>query len=363
MSGGHAELAEQKISYPSFRMAPPYHDVVFGEGPTAGNVQVLQDLWHAATTIQQTPPLRLQKEMLAWVSQLVTTFKSQLSTYTPFQAITGVTSLANIGYRDLSLFDSLHNHIKGRGLEISVPILADLAWSCGRLAIQDGALLDSIKKMALSKQRAARMRDIDNPRGFISFKERALIAWGGAVACSEDKRQDFVKQFAHPQDLEGTSAALNHWHLMYQSLVIAGILDGSEQFEQLQQLEERRDGDEERLINKFEMSVLNAALNLIGEDRCTYHVHERVAGVEADLLIRAPEGMVVIESDGQAFHRLIGPDGDIPQGKDQGQDIFFRKLGVKAVIHVGSQEWNPLWGEDILREKIEHHAPFLLNRP
>jgi hypothetical protein len=337
--------------------------VVLGEGATANNVQVLEDLWHTATIIQQTPPLRLQKEILTRVSELATRFESQLCAYTPFQAITGATSLANIGYRDLSLFNSLHNHIKGRGLEISVPTLADLAWSCGKLAIQDGALLDTIKKMALSKQRLARMHDRENPRSVISFKERALITWGAAVACSEDKRQDFVKQFVHPQDLEGSSVPLNYWHMMYQSLVIAGILDGSEQFDQLQQLEERRDGNEERLINKFEMAVLHAALNLVGEDRCTYHIHERIAGVEADLLIRAPEGMVVIESDGEAFHRLIGPDGGVLQGKDQGQDIFFRKLGVKAVIHVGSQEWDPLWGEDILREKIQTHAPFLFNRP
>jgi hypothetical protein len=71
----------------------------------------------------------------------------------------------------------------------------------------------------------------------------------------------------------------------------------------------------------------------------------------------------VIESDGEAFHRLIGPDGGVLQGKDQGQDIFFSKLGIDAVIHVGSWEWDSLWGEEILREKIANAAPFLLNRP
>lgn len=341
---------------------PAAHSDPFFVGVKIG---VLQDLWNTANLVHETPMLRLDSEMIAHVSTLATIFKHQLVNYSPYQAVAGVTSLANIGYRDLSLFHSLHDHIKGRGVEMSVPTLVDLAWSCGKLAIRDGALFDTIKKMALSKQRAAYMHHPENPRSAMSSKDRALIAWGGAVGCPEDKRQNFVKQFVHPQDLEDSSVPLNHWHLMYQSLVISGLLDGSESFDQLQLLQERSDERyEERIVNKFEGAVLNATLNVIGQPKdLSYHVHERIAGVEADLVIRAPEGMVVIESDGEAFHRLIGPDGGMLQGKDQGQDIFFSRLGVKAVIHIGSHEWDSTWGEDILREKIKAHAPFLLNRP
>lgn len=355
-----AGVVETGVASPALIMPPIRREVVFGEGPTERNVQMLERLWWIAGRIQETPTLRLQQETLAEVSDLVSAFKSQLASYTPFQAITGLTSLATIGYRDVGLFKQLHDQLKGREVELSPPALADLAWSCGRLAVKDGAILDTVKKMALRKERAARMHEREHPRSVISFKERALIAWGAAVACPEGKRQDFVKQFAHPQDLEGSSVSLNYWHLMYQALVIAGILDDKEQFDQLQQIEDRR---EERLLNQFEAAVLHSAMSLLGEDRCDYHIHERIGGVEADLVIRTPQGAVVIESDGEAFHRLIGPDGGVLQGKDQGQDIFFSKLGIDAVIHVGSWEWDSLWGEEILREKIENAAPFLLNRP
>jgi len=271
-----------------------------------------------------------------------------------------VTSLANIGYRDLDLFKRLHEHLKGKVSELSAISIADVAWSCGRLVVQDMALLDTLKKMALRKVRTARVSDRENTRGVIPFKERALMSWGFAVACPENKGQEFVKQIAHPLDLERTSVSLNHWHLMYQALVITDILEGKEQFPQLKRIEERTG---ERVLNQFEMSVMHSAMNLLGEDRCTYHIHERMAGVEADLVIRAPEGAVIIESDGEAFHRLIGPDGGLLQGKDHGQDLFFKKLGVKAVIHVGSKDWQPISGEDILREKILMAAPFLLDRP
>jgi hypothetical protein len=271
-----------------------------------------------------------------------------------------VTSLANIGYRDLDLFKRLHRHLKGKVSELSSISIADVAWSCGRLVVQDTELLDTLKKMALRKERVARVSDREYTRAAIPFKERALMSWGFAVACPENKGQEFVKQFAHPFDLERTSGSLNDWHLMYQALVITDILEGKEQFPQLKRIEERTD---KRALNQFEMSVMNSAMRLLGEDRCTYHIHERMGGVEADLVIRAPEGMVIIESDGEAFHRLIGPDGGLLQGKDHGQDLFFKKLGVKAVIHVGSKDWQPISGEDILREKILMAAPFLLDRP
>ena len=344
-----------ELSMPDFR-----RDGIFAQGPKESVARLLGDLWQISLKIHNDPTLRLQTDTLITLRNIAQEFKNDLSTYTPFQAVRGVTSLANIGYRDLDLFKRLHEHLKGKVSELSVISIADVAWSCGRLMVQDMALLDTLKKMALRKVRVARVSDRENTRGVIPFKERALMSWGFAVACPENKGEEFVKQFAHPLDLERSSVSLNHWHLMYQALVMTELLEGKEQFQQLKQIEERTD---ERPLNQFEMSVLHSAMSLLGEERCTYHIHERIAGVEADLVIRAPEGAVIIESDGEAFHRLIGPDGGVLQGKDKGQDLFFKKLGVKAVIHVGSQEWDPIWGEDILRQKIATAAPFLLNRP
>ena len=350
-----AGATNSELRVPDFRQ-----DGILEKGPKGDAARLLGDLWHISRAIHDDPTLRLHTATLAMLESVTHDFKSELSTYTPLQAVRGVTSLANIGYRDLDLFKRLHEHLRGKVSELSAIAIADVAWSCGRLVVQDMPLLDTLKKMALRKVRTARVSDRENTRGVISFKERALMSWGFAVACQEDKGQDFVKQFAHPMDLERSSGSLNHWHLMYQALVITDILEGKEQFPQLKSIEARTD---DRALNHFEMSVLHSAMSLLGEDRCTYHIHERMAGVEADLVIRAPEGSVIIESDGEAFHRLIGPDGGVPQGKDRGQDLFFKKLGVKAVIHVGSKEWDPRWGEDILRQKIATSASFLLDRP
>ena len=324
------------------------------------SLRLLVDLRNAASDIQRDPKLRLNSDVLAAVSEHATTFKARIKDYSPYHAILGVTSLAMIGYRDEDLFRRIHNRVKAGADTLSGSSIADLVWSCGALMIHEPALLETLKKSALRKERVARMTDLDNPRNVIPFKERALLAWGFAAACPENNRQSYVKQIAHPQDLNREGAHFNHWHLMYQALVIAGLVDSKDSFPQLQSSDQQQD---ERAPNSFETSVLNSAMTLLGEHRYPYYVREQLGGVETDLMIVTPHGNVVIEADGEAFHRLIGPDGGMLRGKDQAQDRFLTKFGVKGVIHVGSWEWNPLHGEEILRHKINEVAPFLLDRP
>lgn len=233
-------------------------------------------------------------------------------------------------------------------------------WSCGTLRIHEPALLNTLKKAGLQKERAARKSERVDPRSAITFKERALLAWGFAAACPESDRDGCVRQFANPQDLDRAGVYLNHWHLMYQGLVISGMVDAKDEFANLQRIEERI---QKREPNDFEDSVVSSTRNLLREDRCLYHSNKSICGVEVDLLIESEHGSVIIEADGEAYHRLIGPDGGILRGKDRAQDVFFEKLGVKAVIHVGSWEWDSVWGEEIIREKVREKAPFLLDRP
>jgi len=302
----------------------------------------------------------MNSEVLAAVGRSASDFKNRLEEYTVYQAALGITSLANIGYRDVDLFRRLNALLRERAELLPAAAIADLVWSCGTLMIREPALLHRLKKAGLQKERMAQLSDRDDPRSAVTFKERALLAWGFAAACSENERAGSVRQFAHPQDLERAGVYLNHWHLMYQGLVISGMVDAKDQFANLQRIEERV---EDRQLNNFEAAVLSSTMNLLGDERCAYHIHKSICGVEADLLIESKHGNVIIEADGEAYHRLIGPDGGMLRGKDQAQDVFFEKLGVKAVVHVGSWEWDPVWGEDIIREKIKVTAPFLLNRP
>lgn len=323
-------------------------------------LELLGTLWDIAAKVQWDPLQRMNPEVLETVRGSASAFRNRLQEYSTYQAVLGVTSLANIGYRDLDVFRQLHTMLRERTEILPTAAIADVVWSCGTLRIHEPALLNTLKKAGLQKERAARKSERVDPRSAITFKERALLAWGFAAACPESDRDGCVRQFAHPQDLGRAGVYLNHWHLMYQGLVISGMVDAKDQFANLQRIEERV---EERHLNNFEASVLSSTMDLLGEDRCSYHIHKSICGVEADLLIESKYGNVIIEADGEAYHRLIGPDGGMLRGKDKAQDAFFEKLGVKAVIHVGSWEWDPVWGEDIIREKIKVAAPFLLNRP
>jgi hypothetical protein len=72
-----------------------------------------------------------------------------------------------------------------------------------------------------------------------------------------------------------------------------------------------------------------------------------VGGFETDFVVDFGHRRLIIELDGAA-HFLTGPDGGMLQGRDEFQDIVFRRLGYE-VIHVpfhSREQWQKNGGLD-----------------
>ena len=98
-------------------------------------------------------------------------------------------------------------------------------------------------------------------------------------------------------------------------------------------------------LYQHEIDFMRELPALIGVPAKSIFSQVIVGGFETDFVVDFGHRRLIIELDGAA-HFLTGPDGGMLQGRDEFQDIVFRRLGYE-VIHVpfhSREQWHTKGG-------------------
>jgi len=232
--------------------------------------------------------------------------------------------------------------------------LSSLAWSFGALRFRDDALLD-----AIAKQTIATIRNFDN-QGLanIAWAMTSLSRRDDALAnaiCSEVSRRGqtfslrersalaWAFSLYHPEQVAAIypSAYLSreqephHWIQGYIALLVAGEINPHECAPFAAKLSKVNNHPP---TNDFERAVGDILQTIFPSPEFTVTPHQIVATIATDFVITGRNKRLIIECDGEFYHRLAGPNGGAPKGADLIQDKLFKRLGYE-VFHLPQRDF------------------------
>lgn len=225
-------------------------------------------------------------------------------------------SFAVLRWRDEELFGKIAEAARDALPRFPGISLSSLAWSFANVAIADRALFEAI---------ASKVR----PGGPLERMRSGRIAWSMAVVAP-----DLLPSCFSREDLHQTGNVAE-WHQYYQALLVSGEVSPLERFPRMTEADNRQT---ERPANNFESDVhrvLRERLRILPQ---RIDAGRLVAGIETDFIIRTEGRPVVVECDGDAYHRTQGPDGGTSTGADILQDRLLERCGY-VVFHVSSSDF------------------------
>lgn len=221
------------------------------------------------------------------------------------------------GYRDERLFNQLAGKVSFLMPVFSTNQLAEVAMGFGRLAISNTAIMKRVASEILSDARS---------KG-LSSKAVVKLAWAIA-ACDEDPGavRDYMVQHAYRftslspgsnnqyvQALLALDAACDHAEIVARARTPSIMAKGHR--------------------GRFESAVMDLLVKECGVRVEDIKRSAVIAGIESDFLVTAGGRRLLIECDGDTYHRTWGPDGGTVLGKDLVQDRARERLGY-TIIHV-----------------------------
>jgi hypothetical protein len=139
------------------------------------------------------------------------------------------------------------------------------------------------------------------------------------------------------------------WLQVYQELVVAGELEPSERFEQLERIVAGYKAEQQ---NAFERGVQGWIESTFGSVLEQVETHKIIGGIATDLLLTYKGIRMIVECDGDAYHLLSGPDGGRIPGKDIIQARLFERFGYE-VVHVRDSDFRTPLGKDKLAQELQ----------
>lgn len=224
---------------------------------------------------------------------------------------------ATIKYRDVELFSAIAEQmVRGRpGQPLNRQDLSNTAWAFATLNVQHEDLLQYITRLARDESAELQLE----PR------DRANIAWSLAIL-----NPSLVRHVCSAQDLAGFPYP-PQWRQVYHALLVAGLISPQESHPRLEAAMSFHDEHPPQSFERMLYADLQTELDLSSEE---LELQVWVAGCECDIRI----GKVLIECDGDQFHRSWGPDGDVALGPDVIQDEIASQFGYR-VVHVRDSEY------------------------
>ncbi len=124
------------------------------------------------------------------------------------------------------------------------------------------------------------------------------------------------------------------WLQVYHALLVAKMIEPSEEFEMLETIIA---GYQMKELNTFEVSVYEWL-----QKTCGFSAHETesqrvIAGIATDFVITRGERRIVVGCDGDRYHLSTGPDGGQVLGRDSIQDSISAIYGYE-VVHIRDSE-------------------------
>ena len=221
------------------------------------------------------------------------------------------------GYRDERLFNQLAAKVAFLMPVFSTNQLAEVAMGFGRLAIPNTEIMKRLANEIMSDAR----------RKGLSSKAVVKLAWAIA-ACDEDPGavRDYMVQ--HAERFKSLSPAYSNQSIQA-LLAIDAACDHAGLLASLRSasvIAKGRSGGFEHAVVDLLVKECGVRIENIKRSRL-------IAGIESDLLVRVGGRNVIIECDGDAYHRTWGPDGGTVPGKDLVQDRARQRLGY-TIVHV-----------------------------
>jgi hypothetical protein len=241
--------------------------------------------------------------------------------------------LARLRYRDVSFFNAVAGEAVSRlrspdaGQRCSLQDVCMLAWSFATLNVPSDELCQEIADFAGRNGKSWSLRD------------RIQLGWCFAIL-----KPDLVGRVITERSL-GLIREEDEWRQAYHSLLGGGLVSCKEKFGMLDHLRSRLS---ENISSRFEQEIFE---ELVGRLGLPDHLIERnvlVAGVPVDMVI----GRLIVECDGDKWHRSEGPDGDALLGRDALQDRLFRAAGYE-IIHLRNEQYHSVQRAQVLRNLVE----------
>ncbi len=219
---------------------------------------------------------------------------------------------AALGFRDEALFRAISRRAQVKMDHLSGRDIANTAWAFATLGIKDDALFRALSNRATQTRPDSLPRDVANTAWALSLNNADLVP----KVCSESDLQVECSQ--------------TEWLQMYHALLIAGAITPEHSQDRFGEINTRF---RPSAANKFEKDVRNWLVNEVRIKEEEIKGQVVVKGIATDWVVERNGRKLVIECDGDLWHRTSGPDGDVPFGRDNIQDKVFAACGYR-VMHI-----------------------------
>jgi very-short-patch-repair endonuclease len=245
---------------------------------------------------------------------------------------------ATLRIRDEELFNTLGHHSSKKldnlyngGAEIKPQELANIAWAFAVLDVGHTELFCSCADLATRSNST------------INLSDRSLLAWSTTLHFPE-----LVPAFIDPSVLAHGDLDDVSWLQCYQALLATGLIEPSQTFSRYESIVR---SFRTETLNSFERQVEKALRGQFQDGQYTLQFGHIVAGIATDFLLEYSGRRIIIECDGDKFHRSTGPNGGIPLGNDRLQDSLLTLHGYE-VVHIRDSEVISPNIQSILRSKL-----------
>lgn len=224
---------------------------------------------------------------------------------------------AALRFRDESLLRLVSHRAQALMADFTGRDVANVAWAFATLAVRDDGLFRALSNRFGQIQTDLRPQDLTNTAWALSLNNPELVP----KVCSE-------------RDLAFVNSP-TAWLQRYHALLIAGVVTAEHSLRRCSDIER---GYKDSKPNKFERDVRTWLINEVGVREQELGQHTVVKGIGTDWTIERNGVKLIIECDGDRWHRSVGPDGDVPLGRDLIQDKVFEACGYR-VVHIRDSEF------------------------
>ncbi len=207
--------------------------------------------------------------------------------------------------------------------------ISTLIWAMATLGYRDDQLLTELA-LETTKQKTQ-----------FNAQDRAIAGWGFAFF-----EPNYVSIVCYPALLDSIQIP-TQWMQAYQAMIVSGQISGGHEHPRYKQMISQHESAPD---SPFEGHVLHELQQTLWGYNVEFETKVMVAGSETDIVVRrrdAPSRFAIVESDGNAFHLVQGPDGGNRVGRDIIQDKLFEKVTGSPAQHI-------LWSEFYGDRRDEH---------
>ena len=229
-----------------------------------------------------------------------------------------VWGFASHRWRDVELFGRVARRVCEEGAATVQRIGPKIAWSFAHVNIQDRELFTLLSENV----RQGESKSLED--------SQASLAWAMAV-----HNADLVPKVCRAEELERQLDDVV-WLQMYQALLVSGQVSAGQWTSKAAGLMRSESG--RSIFESDVVAEIQKVLYVQGR-----HIQERrlICGIETDLVISTSGRPIVVECDGDRYHRTRGPDGGTPMGADILQDRIFILSGYEVCHILASDFYGP----------------------